>query len=118
MAFRRKGKKAHAERQDWEQWKSRHAELLAKCGLPPGVLRTRRDWNYLLKYGYWCDGPYGHHINKIDFKLEEMNAIQLKAFRELLERVLTDNEKRRGNAVWHHNTPAMQPTPQSAKHDR
>jgi hypothetical protein len=117
MGYRRNAKEAHDEHQAWEAWKRSNADLLTKCGLPPGVLRSRRDWDYLIRYGYWCEGPYGEHINKIDFSLGELRRNQLGAFRQLLEKVLSEEEKRRGSAGWHWVSGVTPPTPQAPKHD-
>jgi hypothetical protein len=65
------------------------------------VLRSRRDWDYLLRYGYWCDNGYGAHINKVDFSLNELTPIQAESFRELLTATLSDEQKQRGSAGWH-----------------
>ena len=62
MGFRRDGKKAHDDQLTWDEWTRINADLLPACGLPPGVLRSRRDWEYLLRYGYWCEDSYGSHI--------------------------------------------------------
>jgi hypothetical protein len=83
MSFRRDGKNLHDEKQSWEAWKLLHADLLAQCGLPPGVLRSRRDWEYLLRFGYWCEQYFGEHINNIDFSLSELAPSQAEAFRQL-----------------------------------
>lgn len=83
MSYRRPGKAAFEEQRKWAAWKQKHARLLAESGLPPGVLRSRRDWNYLLRYGYWCEGAYGEYINKIDFSLKELTPSQLEAFESL-----------------------------------
>jgi len=48
--------------------------------------------------GYWCESDYGRGV---DFALEQLSHEQKAAFRELLERVLTDDEKQHGNAGWH-----------------
>lgn len=90
MSYRRSGKTAFQEQREWAAWKQKHARLLSQSALPPGVLRSRRDWNYLLRYGYWCERAYGEHINKIDFSLKELTPSQLEAF-ELLR--MQDSEK-------------------------
>jgi hypothetical protein len=118
MSFRREGKKAHAEQHEWTSWNRKYSTLIAECGLPPGVLKSKRDWKYLLKYGYWCDGPYGKHINKIDFTLEELTGKRLLAFCRLLDAALTEEEKQRGNAAWHYVNGVTRPTPQFPKGDR
>jgi hypothetical protein len=96
--FRRDGKAAHEQSVLWDEWLNRNAALLEPCGLPPTVLRSRADWEYLLRYGYHCDGPYPN----IDFNLDEQTEQQRFAFRALLDHVLTDDQKRRGCAGWHH----------------
>lgn len=83
MSFRRNGKASHDERRDWEAWNQSHADLIAKCGLPPGILRSRRGWEYLLRYGYWCENFYEEHINKTDFSLKELTPAQREAFEQL-----------------------------------
>jgi hypothetical protein len=103
MSFRRDAK--HNERMEWEAWRTANAELIAASGLPPGVTRSRNDWNYLMKYGYWCENYFGAFINNIDFDLNELNQEQLKAFRLLLERTLTDEDKSHGCAAWHRVCP-------------
>lgn len=104
MSFRRNGKSKHHERREWDAWKREHAELLARCGLPPGVLRSRGDWEYLLYYGYWCAAYYGAYINNIDFSLDELTPAQAAAFRELLTVTLSDEEKR-SSVGWHRVCP-------------
>jgi hypothetical protein len=94
MAFRRDGKSAHAHTRDWREWLERHSDLLRASGLPPQVLRTRKDWDYLLRYGY-------HGYPQIDFQLEELTADQRAAFRRLLEVALSSEARRHGNAGWH-----------------
>lgn len=101
MSFRRNGKSENHDRREWDTWRQAYADLLARCGLPPGVLRSRRDWEYLLRYGYWCEGAYVAHIGKIDFSLNELTPAQTEAFRELLTITLSDEQKRRGSAGWH-----------------
>jgi hypothetical protein len=96
MGFRQVGKRAHVDRREWQAWLERHAELLRMARLPPQVLATRADWEYLLRYGYHAD-PYP----EIDFRLEELNPAQRAAFRLLLEAVLSPDERRRGCAGWH-----------------
>jgi hypothetical protein len=105
MGFRRDGKKAHEEARSWERWKAAHAALVQASGLPVNVFRTRADWDYLLRYGYHCDSAYPH----IDYRLEEQTETQRAAFRLLLERVLTTEEKTRGSAGWHHVCPPASP---------
>jgi hypothetical protein len=101
MRFQRKGKDAHEEFVRWQAWKDANAALLQAAGLPLSVLRSRKDWDYLLRYGYHCEGVYPN----IDFNLDEMTEAQLVAFRELLEKSLTDEEKTRGSAGWHYVHP-------------
>ncbi len=101
MSFRRDGKSEHIEQRDWENWRQLHADLISECGFPPSVFRSRRDWEYLLRYGYWCEDYYGSHIGKIDFDLDELDAVQTSALRRLLERTLSDEQKQRGCAAWH-----------------
>src|SRR3954466_2522964 len=102
MSFRRDGNTAHRDQREWNAWKRQHADLLRQSGLPDGVLRSRRDWQYLLRYGYWCEDYYGKFVgHPIDFGLEQLTPTQLDAFRELLTRVLSDEEKQRGSAGWH-----------------
>jgi hypothetical protein len=96
MGFRRDGGAEHAERKSWEAWLAANADLLPACGLPPGVLRNRRDWEYLLSNGYWCADYYGSHIGNIDFDLNELDPHQRNAFRRLLERYLSAEEKSAG----------------------
>jgi hypothetical protein len=105
MSFRRDGKSQHDDQFDWEAWTRTNANLLNACGLPLGVLRSRRDWKYLLRFGYWCKDYYGSHVGNIDFQLSELNEPQTAAFRQLLDRTLTDDEKQRGCAAWHHVQP-------------
>jgi hypothetical protein len=105
MSFRRDGEVNHREQREWEAWKELHADLLRECGLPLGVLRSRRDWLYLLRYGYWCEDYYGKHVNNIDFDLNELSPEQTSAFRQLLEQALSDELKIRGCAGWHHVQP-------------
>src|SRR4051794_39370815 len=83
MGFRRDGKQSHAEQLAWQAWREQHALFLAATGLPPQALRSRADWEYLLRYGYHA-GPYP----QIDFRLEELGPAQREAFRLLLEAVL------------------------------
>lgn len=101
MSFRRKGNTEHGKLRDWENWLQKHADLISECGLPSGVFRSRRDWEYLLRYGYWCENNYGSHIGKIDFDLDELDSAQARAFGMLLEQTLTVDEKQRGCAAWH-----------------
>jgi hypothetical protein len=101
VSFRRDSKTEHAEERTWENWLKRHADLILQCGLPPRVFRSRRDWEYLLRYGYWCENDYGSHIGKIDFDLDELDAAQTSALRRLLELTLSDEQKQRGCAAWH-----------------
>jgi hypothetical protein len=105
MGFHREGESGHIERESWDAWVHANSDLLAHCGLPPGVLESRRDWQYLLRYGYWCEDFYGKHIGKIDFDLNQLTPSQCDALRRLLERTLTAVEKRRGCAAWHHVHP-------------
>jgi len=109
MSFRRDGKSAHEDKRSWDAWKAANADLLRACGLPPGILRGWRDWNYLMKYGHWCEHYYGAHIGKIDFDLSELNAEQKAVFRQLLERTLDDDEKKQGCAAWHYVCPPVPP---------
>jgi hypothetical protein len=104
MSFRRKGKEAHEESVQWQAWKDANEELLRAAGMPFCVLRTRGDWDYLIRYGYHCAGTYAN----IDYKLDDMTESQRAAFRELLKKTLTDDEKQRGSAGWHH---VHSPTP-------
>jgi hypothetical protein len=83
MSFRRNGKDEHHARREWEAWKHAHADLLARSGLPAETFRTRRDWDYLVRYGYWCKGAYGEYINNIDFSLDELTPEQLAAYEQL-----------------------------------
>src|SRR5262249_12231009 len=101
MGFRRDGKGLHKEAAEWATWKAANAKLLRMSGLPPGVLRSRADWEYLLRYGYHCSDPYPN----IDYNLDEQTTTQRAAFRTLLEKVLTAEEKSRGSAGWHHVHP-------------
>jgi hypothetical protein len=105
MSFRRDGEAEHHESLQWSAWKRRFAHLLHGCGLPPGVLRSRRDWEYLLANGYWCEDFYGKHVGNIDFDLNELSPDQTNKLRQLLEQTLTDLEKERGCAAWHHVCP-------------
>jgi len=57
------------------------------------------------RYGYWCEGQYGQFINKLDFDLHELTAAQTHAFRRLLERTLTEEQRSLGCAAWHHVCP-------------
>jgi hypothetical protein len=97
MAFRRDGKKAFEQARRWRNWLTTHSQLLTLSGLPPSILRSQEDWLYFLRYGYHCDGAYPN----IDFRLEDLNVSQLTNLRRLLEQTLSDEEKRRGGAVWH-----------------
>ena len=83
MSFRRNGKDEHDAHREWEAWKRARAELLARSGLPAETIHTQRDWDYLVRYGYWCKGAYGEHINKIDFSLDELTPEQLAVFQQL-----------------------------------
>ena len=75
MTFRRDGKRVHRDARDWEAWKEANRDLLDACGFPSSVLRSREDWEYLLHYGYHCDGSYPN----IDFLLDEQSeADQLR----------------------------------------
>ena len=105
MNFRRDGKTVHEDESAWNSWLAANADLLQLCGLPPGVLRSRRDWQYLLDNGYWCRDYYGSHVGLVDFDLNSMNPSQLKAFHGLLEQTLTDDEKCCGCAAWHYVCP-------------
>jgi hypothetical protein len=108
MSFRRDGKIEHRDERDWDAWKRSNADLLSACGLPPGVLRSHRDWNYLLDNGYWCEEYYGKHVGNIEFDLDELTPDQNEAFRQLLHRTLSDEDKRLGCAAWHHVCPPNQ----------
>lgn len=108
MSFQRQGKSEHANQREWEAWKLRNNDLLSCCGLPPGVVRSRRDWEYLLSNGYWCSNWHGEHINNIDFDLSELSDKQTNAFRQLLELTLTNVEKQMGCAAWHYVNPPFQ----------
>lgn len=101
MGFRRDGNAVHEESRKWQAWLAAHAELLRACSLPPDVLRSRADWEYLLRFGYHCRAVYPD----IDFRLEDLSASQTIAFRELLARTLSAEEKRRGSAAWHFVSP-------------
>jgi hypothetical protein len=102
MSYRRQGKKAHDDDREWDAWKREHAELLKRCAIPPGPLRSREDWQYLLRYGYWREHSYGKFSHRWgDFSLHELARDQREAFRELLTSTLTDAEKARGSAGWH-----------------
>lgn len=105
MGFRRDGKAEHQRSRQWARWLEAHAELLKASGLPSFVLRSRTDWEYLLRYGYHCRVAYPD----IDFQLEELSASQRNAFRELLQRTLTEEEKQSGSAGWHFVCPPGQP---------
>ncbi len=111
MNFRRNGKIEHTRQYEWDEWKKLHDDLLSLCQFPLCVMRSRRDWDYLLDYGYWCNNFYGEHVGNIDFDLDELNAQQTDAFRLLLERTLTDEDKQRGCAGWHHVHPPHSDTP-------
>ena len=97
MGFRRDGKAEHEEAKQWEAWKISNDELLKTSGLAASVLRSRADWDYLMRYGYHCDDGYPN----IDYSLDEMTEPQRTAFRHLLEKVLTEEKKKHGNAGWH-----------------
>jgi len=101
MSFRRDGKRVHNEHRTWDELMAANADLIPACGLPAGVLRSPRDCKYLLDYGYWCENHYGEHVGNIDFDLNELNSSQRVAFRVLLERVLSAEEKQPGCAAWH-----------------
>jgi hypothetical protein len=103
VAFRRNGKLKHSEGRSWNAWWEKHEELLRATGLPQSVLRSRKDWNYLLFYGYHCNRAYPN----IDFTLEELSAGQRTAFRQLLEAVLSEEEKQRGSPGWHFVCPPV-----------
>jgi hypothetical protein len=105
MAFRRQGKAQFGRSRRWATWLATNVGLLKAAGLPLSVLRTRADWEYLLRYGYHCTGPYP----AIDYSLEEMSLPQKTAFRQLLEQTLTHDEKQRGSAAWHFVCPPGQP---------
>src|SRR5262245_5841208 len=105
MGFRRDGKAAHEESRQWQAWLGAHAELLRDCGLPPGVLQSRADWEYLLRFGYHCGGAYPG----IDFRLEDLSPSQAAALRALLAQALSAEEKRRGGAAWHFVCPPETP---------
>ena len=102
MGFRRDGKKAHAETRSWQAWLAEYAELLRAAGLPPQVLRSRADWEYVLRHGY-------HGWPRIDFLLEELTAPERRAFRRLLEVSLSAEERQRGCAGWHFVCPPSKP---------
>lgn len=110
MSFRRDGENKHIRQKDWHKWKQFNADLLDECNLPIGVLRSRSDWEYLLKYGYWCEDYYGKYVGNIDFDLCELTPLQKDAFRKLLDRTLTADEKRAGSAAWHFVYPPPPPT--------
>jgi hypothetical protein len=97
MSFKRDGKSASQKARDWQAWRDRYAKKLQQCGLPICLLRSKADWEYLLRYGYHCDGPYPN----IDFNLDDMTEAQRIAFRSLLDEVLSEEEKSRGSAGWH-----------------
>lgn len=101
MAYMRDGKSACLARRQWRAWREANAALIEAAGLPPVVLRSQNDWDYLLRYGYHCSGGYPH----IDFLLEDLSESQTAALRALLDHTLTDEQKRRGNAAWHHVCP-------------
>jgi hypothetical protein len=105
MSFRRDGKTAHQAKQEWDEWKHANADLIPAYGLPPGVFRTRDDWESLLLYGYWCEEYYGKYVGNIDFHLDELTPAQEDALFQLLERTLTDEEKTHGCAEWHYGCP-------------
>jgi hypothetical protein len=83
MTFRRKGDKEHADQREWHRWKDEHAATIEQTGLPAGVLQTRADWEYFLRYGYWCADYYGAHVGKIDFGEAELTTEQASAVRLL-----------------------------------
>ncbi len=97
MSFRRGSKAIHQQSRQWAEWLAVHVELLRAAGLPPSVLRSRDDWEYLLRYGYHCGEAYPD----IDFHLEELTPSQKVAFQNLLEQTLSKEERQRGNAGWH-----------------
>lgn len=105
MGFRRDGKSEYSDQNAFDEWKRLNGDLLTKCGLPIGVLRSRGDWDYLLEHGYWCEDYYGKHVGNIDFDLDEQTPEQRSAFRKLLERTLNEEERERGCAAWHHVHP-------------
>jgi hypothetical protein len=105
MGFRRNGKAAHDRARQWRLWLEAHAKLLRQCGLPASVLCSRKDWDYLLRYGYHCRAAYPD----IDFRLEELSSSQRNAFRELLEQTLSAEDKQGGNAAWHFVCPPAPP---------
>ena len=100
MGFRRQGKEEHTERKSWEAWLEANADLIPKCGFPPGVFRSRGDWEYLLEKGYWCEYWYGAFITNIDYSLDDLTPVQAEAYKELLERTLSDEQKSGGSAGW------------------
>jgi hypothetical protein len=105
MSFRRDGKSVHHQYRQWQAWLDAYTDLLGRCGLPDSVLCSREDWEYLLRYGYHCRGAYPN----IDFRLEELSAAERSAFRELLERTLSAEDRRRGCAAWHFVCPPASP---------
>jgi hypothetical protein len=110
MAFRRDGNQAYQDSREWETWKDANRDLITAAGLPLSVLRSRADWEYLLRYGYHCDGPYP----EIDYKLDGQTSAQRDAFRRLMEATLTDEEKARGSAGWHHMRSPSAPPPRTS----
>ena len=40
--FRRDGKAAHQDSQKWDDWRTRHAELITACGLPFQFFEVKR----------------------------------------------------------------------------
>lgn len=105
MNYRRDGETGHLAAAEWQVWLDHHRRLLTASGRLASILRTREDWEYLLRYGYHCDGPYPN----IDFTLDELTEPQRLAFRELLESALSDDEKKRGSAAWHFVCPPSPP---------
>lgn len=97
MSYRRAGKQDHQQKQSWQKWLIANRDLVAATGLPPSVVRTENDWRYFLRYGYHCADAYPN----IDFQFEDLSASQLVALQELLNATMTDDEKKRGSAVWH-----------------
>jgi hypothetical protein len=110
MPFRRDGKAASVAARDWQRWLTQNAALIRAAGLPPHVLTSRADWEYLLRTGY-------HGYPQPDFVLDELSAVQRDAFRRLLETTLTLGERVRGCAGWHFVCPPGLPATGKADPD-
>jgi len=78
MSFRRKGKAA----KHWRDWVERHADALAKCGLPEVVYRDAAAWENFLFEGFLPDGSGVYS----GWKVEMLSAEQAGRFDDFLDR--------------------------------